>query len=946
MRNYRWMAALALGAGLLSAQPAADPAARIRALNQQLTALGSQPRSVTVSRTDQLIRLRLAAFAELAATDPTGAMELLLPEATLAPIRTIAPAIVAGLEAEGEWSGPVDVVAEDDFEHQTSTIHLSIQVGAERLQVYTTDPARLRTGDIIAAAGVRMGRMLLVRKISLTARAEAAASACSTTGTQHLAILMVNFASSTINTSALNSTTFGNIISGSAHNLNGYWNEASYGLTSAAGDVFGPFNLNANYDNTQYDQLQADTFAAAASTVNFPNYTHIVIVMPNGFPVGGGLGTIGCRSYTSPTTFTAGVIWVRADFMIPNDVGVCALAHESGHNMGLNHASTESYGSVPLGSMGTVPVHNEYGSYFSLMSMCFTYNVTTMLGHYDAQHKIALGWFVPSNYQTVTTGGNFVLAPMENNTTNLHAIRVQRGQNNFWLWLEYRQNLGYDSTFSAFDSQIYSGAMIHFEDPTNTTYLGYTRLLNFTAPAQTSFSFSEPALAVGSTWSDPYSLLTLKATSADSAGLHVTVQYDTPCATLTPPNRNYSSSSAVIGDSVTITAPGTCAWTASADETWITVTNGASGSGNGTVTYSLAANTAPSVRTGTITIQRQPFTITQASSNPQPTPVSVSPTGGSSLEGTSKTFTLTYSDAGGAANLAQASVLFNTSSSPIAACSITWIQSNGEIRLADDAADGNYSYWYAAQNGQISNSQCIVNFSNAVAISGNNLTLTLTIQFSAGFTGAKNIYMEAKDGLGADSGMVQLGSWTVTGPAPALSVVKSHSGNFGFGQLGAAYSVVVSNGAGAASTSGTVTVTETVPTGMTLVSMAGSGWTCPANGTKCTSSDVLAGGASYSTITVTVNVAADAQSPLTNQVTLSGGGMATAVQANDSTTIVALSPCDTNLDARTNVLDVQKVIGQALGTLSAVSDLNQDGRVSVADAQIVVRAVLSSACMP
>ena len=299
---------------------------------------------------------------------------------------------------------------------------------------------------------------------------------------------------------------------------------------------------------------------------------------------------------------------------------------------------------VPLGSFGTVPVHNEYGSFFSLMSECFTYNSTTLLGHYDAQHKVALGWFVPTNYQTVSANGSFVLAPTETNTSGLHAIRVQRGQqNNFWLWLEYRKNQGYDSTFSAFDGQIYSGAMIHFEDPTNTTYAGYTRLLNYTAPAKPDFS--EPALAVGSSWSDPYSALTLNVTSADASGLHVTVQYDTPCANLTPSSKTYTSSGAVTGDTVGISAAGTCSWTATTDASWITVTGGASGTGAGTVSYSLAANTTPATRTGIITIGRQSFTITQPSSNPQPTPVSISPSNSSSVQGTSKTFTVAFSDA-------------------------------------------------------------------------------------------------------------------------------------------------------------------------------------------------------------------------------------------------------------------------------------------------------------
>ena len=58
---------------------------------------------------------------------------------------------------------------------------------------------------------------------------------------------------------------------------------------------------------------------------------------------------------------------------------------------------------------------------------------------------------------------------------------------------------------------------------------------------------------------------------------------------------------------------------------------------------------------------------------------------------------------------------------------------------------------------------------------------------------------------------------------PVLSIAKTHSGTFTQGQGGATYSATVSNGTGAGPTSGVVTVTETVPAGEILVSMAGTG---------------------------------------------------------------------------------------------------------------------------
>src|ERR1700722_7775535 len=132
-------------------------------------------------------------------------------------------------------------------------------------------------------------------------------------------------------------------------------------------------------------------------------------------------------------------------------------------------------------------------------------------------------------------------------------------------------------------------------------------------------------------------------------------------------------------------------------------------------------------------------------------------------------------------------------------------------------------------------------------------------------------------------------STTVSGAAnPAvLAITKSHTGNFAQGQQNAASSVIVSKAAAAGPTKGTVTMTETVPAGLTLVSMAGAGWTCAA--TTCTRADVLAAGASYPAITVTVNVATAATSPQVNAVSVSGGGSA-AANTTDSTVVTTTAP--------------------------------------------------------
>jgi uncharacterized repeat protein (TIGR01451 family) len=153
----------------------------------------------------------------------------------------------------------------------------------------------------------------------------------------------------------------------------------------------------------------------------------------------------------------------------------------------------------------------------------------------------------------------------------------------------------------------------------------------------------------------------------------------------------------------------------------------------------------------------------------------------------------------------------------------------------------------------------------------------------AGNAGSPLLNQVSASGGGSTTANASDSTTIVVSGTPALNITKSHSGNFTQGQVGATYTVTVSN-AGNSGTTGTVTVTETAPTGLTVTSMSGTGWTC--NTVTCTRSDALAGGSSYPAITVTVNVAGNAGSPLLNQVSASGGGSATA-NASDSTTIVS-----------------------------------------------------------
>ncbi len=90
-----------------------------------------------------------------------------------------------------------------------------------------------------------------------------------------------------------------------------------------------------------------------------------------------------------------------------------------------------------------------------------------------------------------------------------------------------------------------------------------------------------------------------------------TFSFTIPCSWAISPTSQSIAAAGGTGSSTVTTAAG-CAWTATSNNTWIAVTAGASGSGNGTVTFTVAANTAGTIRTGTLTAAGNTFTVTQA----------------------------------------------------------------------------------------------------------------------------------------------------------------------------------------------------------------------------------------------------------------------------------------------------------------------------------------------
>jgi titin len=88
-----------------------------------------------------------------------------------------------------------------------------------------------------------------------------------------------------------------------------------------------------------------------------------------------------------------------------------------------------------------------------------------------------------------------------------------------------------------------------------------------------------------------------------------TFELTTTCASTVPTTTQNVAASASTG-SIGVTA--TCAWVALSNAPWLSITSGASGTGNGTVGYSVAANTLTTARSAALTIAGNTVTFNQA----------------------------------------------------------------------------------------------------------------------------------------------------------------------------------------------------------------------------------------------------------------------------------------------------------------------------------------------
>ncbi len=282
---------------------------------------------------------------------------------------------------------------------------------------------------------------------------------------------------------------------------------------------------------------------------------------------------------------------------------------------------------------------------------------------------------------------------------------------------------------------------------------------------------------------------------------------NTTCTfTIAPLNLSYTD---VAGSgTVNVSTTSGCNWAASSNDSWITVTSGSTGSGNGTVGYNVAANTGTTTRTGTITIAGQLHSVTQSA--PTACSYTISPTA------------LSYNSTGG-------SGIVNVTTT--SGCAWTATSNSSWITISSGSSgsgNGSVNYTVAANTGttQLTGTITVAGQTHSVTISGVNCNYTISptaLSFTS-LAGSGTINVASNTGC----------NWTASTTDSWITIT---SGSTGSGNGTVSYSVTANTSAtqrlgsilvgGQSHTvvqNGTSTCTYTLtPASLTLSSSANTG---------------------------------------------------------------------------------------------------------------------------
>ncbi|MFZ5892759.1 MAG: hypothetical protein ACOY0T_16995 [Myxococcota bacterium] len=363
-------------------------------------------------------------------------------------------------------------------------------------EIDTSGKLKLRVFGTLDGAAVHVSDIEVMSKPDANVASNAQELIAATP--RKVAVILANFSNNT--SQPITPAAARDLVFAGTQSSNAYFKEMSFGIRSLVGklaptgDVFGWYTIAASNNPCDYSAWGSAARAAAQSAgVDLTGYDHIIHYFPSSSACGwSGVGQV-------PGKYT----WI-------NGSGAQTISHELGHNFGSHHAAsltcTDSSGArVPISATCT---SSEYGNPFDVMGRGYR--------HMTAFNKGRIGFLEPENTTTVSADGSFTVTPLEKKSTSTQSLRIPINSTTAY-YVEFRQPFGFDN-FSA-TSSVVNGVLIT-RAPIAYTTLDRPLLLDM-VPSTTSFT--DAALTVGKTFTDPTARISVTVNSVSATGAVVSV---------------------------------------------------------------------------------------------------------------------------------------------------------------------------------------------------------------------------------------------------------------------------------------------------------------------------------------------------------------------------------------------------------------------------------------
>ena len=494
-------------------QQAAAMTEQLLQLQRRLDRVSGSERASLLQQLQQKAAERQHLLAELAAANPAAALRASLPEARQ---RLLPREVLAQVERPLQLEGTLEVIYEDAPDGRHRLRHFVATPFGERFELsfgrhapHQGNGRKVRIDGVLFAAPQGGDGVLAVEDgTSNVAWLDNAGTSTSlditpsvqySLGEQKTLMILVNFSDNPDQpwTPAQGQDLF--------NTLDAYIRENSAGRTWLTGGVAGWYTIALSStvcdSYTLRNQAQG---AAMQAGYNMANYDRLIYVFPKNACGYAGSGSVGGK----PTD-----AFINAEFTLHN------LAHEFGHNLGLDHAHALDCGATTLGSTCDSIV---YGDTLDVLGYY------AGEGHYNAFNKERLGWLKSSEILTVGSSGSYTVVPYADlASSGVRVLKIAKPNDpTNAYYVNFHQPVG-------FEAQLLDGTKVNVANVTSGVTViqansgnSYSELLDMTPGSGGLVSdWNDPALDQGLSFSDASAGVTLTTTWTDSQKAQVDVQF-------------------------------------------------------------------------------------------------------------------------------------------------------------------------------------------------------------------------------------------------------------------------------------------------------------------------------------------------------------------------------------------------------------------------------------